>query len=38
VLYGMHAHLQQIPIYVGQLRYRRSRTKGVRVSLIEYNK
>ncbi len=35
-LYGMHSHLQQIPIYIGQLQYwsdrRNSRTRG----LIEY--
>ncbi len=37
-LYGIHAHLQQIPIYVGQLQYRRSRRKGQRLALIEYNR
>jgi cellulose synthase/poly-beta-1,6-N-acetylglucosamine synthase-like glycosyltransferase len=38
MLYGMHAHVQQIPIYVGQLQYRRSRETGKRMALIEYNK
>jgi GT2 family glycosyltransferase len=38
LLYGIHAHLQQVPIYVGQLQYRRSRWKGERLKLIEYNR
>ncbi len=38
ILYGMHAHVQQIPIYVGQMQYRRSRRTGKRMALIEYNK
>lgn len=38
LLYGIHAHLQQIPIYAGQLQYRLSRRQGRRVGLIEYNK
>ncbi len=38
VLYGVHAHLQQIPIYAGQLQYRRSRRRGRQVRLIEYNR
>ncbi len=36
LLYGIHSHLQQIPIYWGQLQYRRSRRKGKRVGLLEY--
>jgi len=35
-LYGIHSHLQQVPIYWGQLQYRRSRRKGKRVGLLEY--
>jgi glycosyltransferase involved in cell wall biosynthesis len=36
LLYGIHSHLQQVPIYWGQLQYRRNRRKGKRVSLLEY--
>ena len=35
-LYGIHSHLQQIPIYCGQLQYRWNRRKGKRVRLLEY--
>jgi len=35
-LYGIHSHLQQIPIYYGQLQYRWNRRKGKRVRLLEY--
>jgi glycosyltransferase involved in cell wall biosynthesis len=34
--FGVHSHLQQIPIYYGQLQYRRSRRRGERVRLLEY--
>jgi glycosyltransferase involved in cell wall biosynthesis len=36
LLYGVHSHLQQVPIYWGQLQYRRNRRKGKRVRLLEY--
>jgi cellulose synthase/poly-beta-1,6-N-acetylglucosamine synthase-like glycosyltransferase len=36
LLYGFHSHLQQIPIYIGQLRYRRNRRQGRQASLVEY--
>jgi glycosyltransferase involved in cell wall biosynthesis len=36
LLYGIHSHLQQIPIYWGQLRYRRNRRRGERSALLEY--
>ncbi|MFN0244248.1 MAG: glycosyltransferase [Planctomycetota bacterium] len=36
VLYALHSHLQQIPIYVGQLRYAASKRRGERQALIEY--
>ncbi|MFC6646335.1 glycosyltransferase family 2 protein [Granulicella cerasi] len=36
LLYGVHSHLQQIPIFFGQLRFARNRRKGVRSELIEY--
>jgi len=35
-LYGIHSHLQQIPILVGQLGYYRDRWRGRRRGLIEY--
>jgi hypothetical protein len=36
VLYGAHSHLQQIPIFVGQMQYRWNRRKGKRAMLLEY--
>lgn len=36
LLYGIHSHLQQIPILFGQLAYRRARKAGRRQRLIEY--
>jgi GT2 family glycosyltransferase len=35
-LYGVHSHLQQIPIFFGQLQYRWNRRKGRRALLVEY--
>jgi cellulose synthase/poly-beta-1,6-N-acetylglucosamine synthase-like glycosyltransferase len=35
-VYGIHSHLQQIPIYVGQLEYWSDRRKGRKRGLIEY--
>ncbi len=35
-LYGLHSHLQQVPIFAGQLQYYRDRRKGKRRKLIEY--
>lgn len=34
--YSVHSHLQQIPIFVGQLRYRRQRQRGGNAAIIEY--
>jgi hypothetical protein len=34
--YGVHSHLQQIPILFGQLGFWRDRWRGVRRGLIEY--
>jgi glycosyltransferase involved in cell wall biosynthesis len=34
--YGIHSHLQQIPIYCGQLQYKWSRWRGQRLILFEY--
>ncbi len=36
MLYGLHSHLQQIPIYVGQLQYKWNRRRGKRSMLLEY--
>jgi hypothetical protein len=35
-LYGIHSHLQQIPIVIGQLQYELSAGQGKRRKLIEY--
>jgi cellulose synthase/poly-beta-1,6-N-acetylglucosamine synthase-like glycosyltransferase len=35
-LYGIHSHLQQIPIYQGQLHYQWNRRQGRRAKLLEY--
>lgn len=36
LLYGIHSHIQQIPILIGQLGYYRDRWRGRRRGLIEY--
>ena len=36
LLYGLHSHLQQIPILFGQWQYARDQKKGLRRGLIEY--
>ena len=36
LFYGVHSHLQQIPIYCGQLQYWLNRRKGKRARLLEY--
>ena len=36
--YGLHSHLQQIPIYLGQLRFRRNQRRGQRTALVEYKR
>jgi cellulose synthase/poly-beta-1,6-N-acetylglucosamine synthase-like glycosyltransferase len=36
MLYGVHSHLQQIPIYIGQLQYKWNKRKGKRSMLLEY--
>ena len=35
-LYGLHSHLQQIPIFVGQMQFARDKSVGRRRGLIEY--
>lgn len=36
LLYGIHSHLQQVPIYWGQLQYAGDRRQGRKRGLIEY--
>jgi len=36
LLYGLHSHFQQLPIFIGQLGYWRDRRRGARRRLIEY--
>jgi glycosyltransferase involved in cell wall biosynthesis len=36
VLYGVHSHLQQVPIFVGQLQYHLDKRRGKQRDLIEY--
>jgi cellulose synthase/poly-beta-1,6-N-acetylglucosamine synthase-like glycosyltransferase len=38
LLYGVHSHLQQVPIFVGQMRYWWNRRRGVRAGLVEYKR
>jgi glycosyltransferase involved in cell wall biosynthesis len=36
LLYGLHSHLQQVPVFIGQLQYQRSRRSGKQRGIIEY--
>lgn len=36
--YSLHSHLQQVPIFVGQLRFWRARKRGRGEAIIEYKK
>ncbi|HEY1851275.1 MAG TPA: glycosyltransferase [Candidatus Binataceae bacterium] len=36
LLYGLHSHLQQIPVLFGQIKYRRDQQRGIGGQLIEY--
>jgi hypothetical protein len=36
LLYGVHSHLQQVPIWVGQMRYARNSRRGRRMGIVEY--
>lgn len=38
LLFGLHSHLQVIPIWVGQLRYRSAKARKRKVTLIEYKR
>jgi hypothetical protein len=34
--YALHSHLQQVPIFIGQLRFWLQRRRGRRSGIIEY--
>ena len=36
LLYGLHSHLQQVPIFVGQMHYWLNRRRGSLAGLVEY--
>ena len=36
LLYGLHSHVQQVPIFFGQMQFRANRRRGVRAGLVEY--
>jgi cellulose synthase/poly-beta-1,6-N-acetylglucosamine synthase-like glycosyltransferase len=38
LLFGLHSHLQEIPIFLGQLRYRLAKASSRKVTLIEYKR
>lgn len=38
LLYSVHSHLQHIPIYLGQLQYRRKKQHGRQADLFKYKK
>lgn len=38
LLFGLHSHLQVIPIWIGQLRYRFAKARKRKVTLIEYKR
>ena len=37
-LFGLHSHLQEIPIFIGQMRYRLARATRRKMTLIEYKR
>ena len=38
LLFGLHSHLQDIPIFIGQLRYRLAKARNRKMTLIEYKR
>ncbi len=36
LLYGVHSHLQQVPIFIGQMEFFWNRRRGKRAGLVEY--
>ena len=37
-LFGLHSHLQDIPIFIGQVRYRLAKARNRKMTLIEYKR
>jgi glycosyltransferase involved in cell wall biosynthesis len=37
-LFGLHSHLQDIPIFIGQMRYRLAKARNRKMTLIEYKR
>ena len=38
MLFGVHSHFQQLPIFWGQMRYKANRRRGTRAALVEYKR
>jgi hypothetical protein len=38
LLYGVHSHFQQLPIFWGQMRFKANRRRGTRAALVEYKR
>ena len=38
LLYGIHSHVQQVPIFVGQMQFWWNRRRGLRTGLVEYKR
>jgi cellulose synthase/poly-beta-1,6-N-acetylglucosamine synthase-like glycosyltransferase len=38
LVYGVHSHFQQLPIFVGQMMFSRSRRRGKRIGIVEYKR
>jgi cellulose synthase/poly-beta-1,6-N-acetylglucosamine synthase-like glycosyltransferase len=38
LLYGVHSHFQQLPIFWGQLKFKANRRRGTRAALVEYKR
>ncbi len=38
VLYGIHSHFQQFPIFAGQMQFRRNRRRGTHSGIVEYKR
>ena len=38
LLFGLHSHLQELPIFLGQMRYRLASARRQKVALIEYKR
>jgi glycosyltransferase involved in cell wall biosynthesis len=38
LLYAVHSHLQQVPIFVGQMRYAWNHRRGRRLGIVEYKR